>query len=405
MLGSTRAGGRTARATVGRRLSGACLGLVLALAAAGCGVGGGDGGGEDTGGDGRTTLTIGGIFPLTGPQSFLGEYYENGAELRIQELAEAGSDLTVELVAYDDESSPEGSARAAQRLLTRDGAQLLMGTGSVPNTTAVATAANDAEVPFLGISGYTVDAAADPFVFNVAPRSEFAAEVAFQHFMEQGWTNVALLMPIGALGEEGTRIAEVAAEKLGLTIVGSESFDTAAADVTTQLARLRDRNPDAVFSFATGEPAAMVARDMGAIGLDVPLLVSHGNANAGFLELVADQPGQIFVPSGVATAPDTVTDDEERAEVVRAFAEHYREEYGEDPNFFSGMAYDAVSLAAAAAEQSGSTDPAALREALESLQLDAVTASFELTAEDHHGSDASDLALLTVDNGAWARAD
>ncbi|GAB3348536.1 ABC transporter substrate-binding protein [Modestobacter lapidis] len=381
----------------GRKVAIAAAGMTVAVVAAGCG--GGDGGGG--GGGNGETLRVGADFPLTGALSFLGESYERGAELCTDRLNEAGEGPTVELIVNDDESSPEGSARVAQRLLTREQVDAIIGTASVPNTSAVAAAANGAGVPFVAISGYAVDPATDPVVFNAAHRSEDAAAAAFEHFAEQGWTDMALLMANGPLGEEGTRVAELLAEEHGLDIVAQEGFDTTATDVTSQLASLRAADPDVVFSFTTGEPAALIARNMATLGMDVPLLVSHGNATNGFLELVAGIPTRVFVPSGRVMVPDALAEDDVAAEFVAA----YEEEYGEQPDYFAGMACDAVSLVHAAAAEAGSTEPEALLGALEGLGYEGVTATYDLSAEDHHGTTPEQVVLLTVENGEYVLAE
>lgn len=368
-------------------------GMLLAFGAAGCGS-------TDEGGGGGETLVIGADFPLTGSLSFLGESYKRGAELCTERLNEAGNGPTIRLIVNDDESSPEGSARVAQRLLTREQVNAIIGTASVPNTAAVAAAAKGADVPFVAISGYAVDAAADPVVFNAAHRSQDAAAAAFKYFADQGWTNMGLLMANGPLGEEGTRVADALAKQHGLKIVAREGFDITAGDVTSQLASLRAAKPDVIFSFTTGEPAALIARNMATLGMDVPLLVSHGNATAGFLKLASDISTKVYVPSGRVMVPDSLESDDVAAEFVTA----YEAKHSTQPDYFAGMSCDAVSLVHAAATQADSTEAKALTDALTKVSYEGVTAAYKMSPQDHHGTTPDEVVLLTVENGKFVVA-
>jgi ABC-type branched-subunit amino acid transport system substrate-binding protein len=92
------------------------------------------------------------------------------------------------------------------------------------------------------------------------------------YFQKRGITQVALLMPIGPLGELGSSLARKHAPTYKITILGEEKFDVKAPDVTTQLAKLRTLNPQAIMAFTTGEPAALLARNMAQMGMNVATL-------------------------------------------------------------------------------------------------------------------------------------
>lgn len=348
---------------------------------------------------------IGAVFPLTGGLSWLGEYYQKAAQLQVDMINAAGGvdGKPLEMVVYDDQSSPEGAARAAQRLLSRDRVQALIGTASVPVSGALATIAGDQKIPTVVTSGYTVDAKAHPYVFNSAHRTDYAVERPFKHFAKTGIQRVGLLMPIGPLGDLGVGAAQKAAEKLGVTIVATERFNPQSPDLTTQLAQLRARDPQAVFSFVTGEPAAMVARNMQQIRFNVPLLVSHGNATPGFLKMIGPLNADIIVPSGPLSAPETVDPAKPSYAMVRAFNAEHEKRFGEPANYFSGLSADAVLLVAEGLRRAGSAEPAALRHAIESIDgMPGYGGLYHMSATDHHGTSAEDMVLLRPTQKGWA---
>jgi branched-chain amino acid transport system substrate-binding protein len=351
------------------------------------------------------TYKIGGIFPLTGALSWLGEYKKKGAELKVELINKAGgiNGRQLELISYDDQSSPETASRVAQRLVSKDGVIAMIGTASVPVSGAVASIGAKSKIPVIIGSGYEVNAQKEPFLFNSAHKTDFAVARPFQYFQSKGITKVALLMPIGPLGELGSALGRKYAPQYGITIVGEEKFDIKSADVTTQLAKLRTLGPQAVFSFCTGEPAALVARNMNQMGMNIPVLVSHGNANPGFLKFVSSLTLPIIVPAGRAAAPDAVADSDPCKKVILEFSAAHQKKYGEPANYYSAEMVDAIALIAAGLKATGSDDPVKLREAIEKTKgFVGMQGVFNFSPTDHHGTVLSDMMVLTVKDGKWS---
>jgi len=347
---------------------------------------------------------IGGIFPLTGYLSWLGEYKKKGSELKAELINEAGGvdGTPLKLVVYDDQSSPEQAAKIAQRLISKDGAVFLIGTASVPISGAVASIANKEKVPAIIGSGYEVDPKKDKYVFNTAHKTDFAIARPFEYFKKSGMTKVALLMPIGSLGELGSRLARKYAPSYGITIVGEEKFDIKAPDVTAQLAKLKTLNPSAIFSFCTGEPAALVARNMAQLGMKIPLLVSHGNANPGFLRLVKDIDVPILVPSGRATLPHELPDSDPCKKVIIDFSKRHEQKYGEPANYYSAEMVDAVAIIAEVIKRTGSREGEKLVKGIENLKnFVGMQGVYKFSEDDHHGTALEDMMVLTIKDGKW----
>ena len=118
----------------------------------------------------KTPYKIVGIFPLTGYLSWLGEYKKKGSELKVELINKAGgiNGRPLELVVYDDQSSPETGSRVAQRLVSKDGVIAMIGTASVPISGAVASIGNRYKIPTIIGSGYEVDPKKDYFVFRIS---------------------------------------------------------------------------------------------------------------------------------------------------------------------------------------------------------------------------------------------
>jgi branched-chain amino acid transport system substrate-binding protein len=352
----------------------------------------------------KAPYKVGGIFPLTGYLSWLGEYKKKGSELKVELINKAGgvNGRPLELVVYDDQSSPETASRVAQRLVSKDEVIAMIGTASVPISGAVASIGNRYKIPTIIGSGYEVDPKKDSYVFNTAHKTDFAVERPFQYFKEKGITKVALLMPIGPLGELGGGLARKYAPKYGITIIGEERFDVKSPDVTAQLAKLRTLGPQAVFSFCTGEPAALVARNMAQLGMNIPVLVSHGNANPGFLKLVSNVNIPIIVPAGRAAAPDSIADSDPCKKVIVDFNKAHQQKFGEPANYYSAEMVDAVDIIAAALKVVPSAEGDKLRDAIEKTKgFVGMNGIYNFSPTDHHGTVVQDMMVLSIKDGTW----
>ena len=347
-------------------------------------------------------LRIGGIFSLTGYLSWSGRHKRKAAELKVDMINEAGGvqGRPLKLISFDDQSLPAQASRIAEDLVFRHRVAAMVGTGTLPISRAVARIANRYRTPAFINSGYAIDPVNDLFVFNTAHKTEFAIACSFQYFAERGIDRLALLMPEGPLGDLGHWLGKRLAERVGIRIVGEERFDVSDARVGPQLQRLRSLRPFAFFSFVTGQPAASVAETMAAMGLNQPLLVSHGNANPRFLKLVSHSCVPIIVPSGKTMAQDTIAEDDPCRKVVLDFNERHLKRFGEPANYYSAELADAIDLIAEGFRQSGDGDSERLREAVENVRdFRGMQGSYNLSPIDHYGTGIEQIVLLLVHNG------
>lgn len=352
----------------------------------------------------QDTYKIGGLYDLKGHLSWLGEYYRKAGELAVEMINEAGGikGKKLEIIIYDTESKPEESVRAANRLIERDKVLGLTGTATVPNTAAVGQIANKVRIPAVLSSGYEIDHAVDKFVFNTANRNEYAMGKAFEWYKNHGIKKVALLMVLGPLGEAGIKTCERIAPQYGITLVATERFDTLAADVTPQLANLRTKNPEAIYSFTTGKPAALIARNMEQMGLKIPVGVSHGNATPGFLKIVEGITVKILVPTGKIMVVNEVPADDPTKPILVEFNNRHMKKYGEPANYFSGLVRDAVVLLSEGIKVGGNNPPK-IRDAIENVKgLKGVSGIFNMSPTDHYGLKMSDMVVIEPSGSKWA---
>ncbi len=94
-----------------------------------------------------TTVKIGFINSITGPEAPIGENLSNGVALAVEDLAKKG--IKVDLVKEDDVGKPQVSMSAMEKLATRDKVVGVVGLYASVCANAVAKVAENYRVPLL----------------------------------------------------------------------------------------------------------------------------------------------------------------------------------------------------------------------------------------------------------------
>ena len=107
---------------------------------------------SETGGNGDDVIKIGLFQPLTGPSSLMGTAGYNSAKLAVEEINEAGGILgkKVELIPYDDKSSPEEAVKAVTRMIEVDEVDAIIGSLHSGNIQAAGDILEEAQIPLMG---------------------------------------------------------------------------------------------------------------------------------------------------------------------------------------------------------------------------------------------------------------
>ena len=103
---------------------------------------------EATGG----TIKVGVFQPLTGNSAYMGSAGNNAVKLAAKQINEAGGILgkQIEVVSYDDKSSPEEAVKSVNKMLEVDEVDVIIGSLHSGNIQACGDIVEEAQVPLLG---------------------------------------------------------------------------------------------------------------------------------------------------------------------------------------------------------------------------------------------------------------
>jgi branched-chain amino acid transport system substrate-binding protein len=104
------------------------------------------------------------------------------------------------------------------------------------------------------------------------------------------------------------------------------------------------------------QEVALIVKQGRQIGLTMPFIGCDGWANQALIEIGGKAMNGCFFTNHFS--PD------DQSPIVKSFVTKYQEKYGTLPDTFSALGYDAARLLSGAIQRAGSTDPAAVRDAL-----------------------------------------
>ena len=344
-----------------------CLALSLTACGGQSESGAGDADSSAPSGDG--TITLGMIGPLTGSVAVYGTHIENGVKLAIEEINAAGgvtlSDGAHQLaVETKDDQGDATECVNAMNALISDGIQLVVGSATSGCTSAITSIANSEGVVMITPSG-TADSltTAMDYVFRTCFRDSFQGELAAQYALDEGYTKVGVVYCSADTYSAGLRDAFIAAcADRGLDVVAEESVVTMTeVDYTNQFNKMVAAGAELVFTpfyyDVMGPYLVPQARSAGFTG------VLLGGDGVDSTETTIPDGADLSVYNDVYFVNHYSTE-LATSDVSKNFIESYEAKYGETPNNFDALAYDAVYVYKAAMEACGASDAASVQAAL-----------------------------------------
>lgn len=342
-------------------------------------------------GSGSDTIKIGWIGPLSGEAKTYGVSAKMGVDLALKEADFMAGGKRVELVVGDDRGDSTEAVNIATRMLTQDGVSAIVGSVTSDPTIAISALAESYKVPMITgtatAMGVTMndDGTRKPFVFRACFIDPFQGTAAARFAVsELGVKRAAVLYDRGSAYSIG--LAEsfrTTFESGGGTVVAWQSYSGDDTDFSAIMTNVVAQQPDVLYLPDYYARVSLIAKAAKDKGLDVPMIGGDG----------WDSPDLDFatLAGGYFTAHYS---DQDTREAVQNFAQKFQAKYGEKPDSFAALGYDAMSLLLDALGRAGSTDGEAIRAALQSTKdFPAVGGSLSF---DEFGNPIKSAVLLQV---------
>lgn len=351
-------------------------------------------------------ITVGVVQPLTGPASGLGIPVKNGIAIWPKTIAGE----TLKVVVLDDATDPTTGVKDAQRLVTEDKADIIVGSSATPVAIPMADVTAESGTPQLSTAPAGRPPGKDKWFFRLPQSNDVMAFAVVAHMKKQNVKTVGFLGYTDAYGELWLKALTAEAAKNGIKIVATERFARADTSVTGQVLKLTSANPDAILIVASGSGAGMPQKAVMERGYKGKVYQTHAAATQDLMRTAGKDAEGTFVVSGPATVAEQLPDSHPSKAAAIAFVQGYEKAYGPGSrNQFAGHAADAltvlekaVPVALKKAKPGTPEFRAALRDALEGMGRTVLAHGvLNWTAQDHWGYTTETGVMLKVVNGAF----
>ncbi|MFT3801527.1 MAG: ABC transporter substrate-binding protein [Burkholderiaceae bacterium] len=323
-------------------------------------------------------LKVGLMLPYSGTYAALGKAIENGFRLHVDELGGKLGGREIVLFKVDDESEPAKATENVNKLIRRDGVDVLI--GSVHSGVAMAMARAVRENgTLLIVPNAGADAITGPMCAPNVFRSSFSNwQPAYAMGLvagerEKKKTAVTITWKYTA-GDESANGFKEGFEKAGGRVTRQLALPFPNVEFQALLTEIAAARPDAVYAFFSSGAAVKFVNDYAAAGLarSIPLY-GPGFLADGPLEALDASAQGMLTALHYADGLDTPRD--------RAFRAAYAKAHQQQPDVYAVQGYDAAQMLAAGLAAVGGdvSRKAELQAAIENARIDSPRGPFSLS--------------------------
>ena len=335
-----------------------------------------------------------------GKQEVLGMQYAN-VECPTVEIG--GTEYDVELVIVDNESSNEKGPTAASQLVS-EGVSVVLGSYGSGVSIAASDIFAQAGVPAIGVTCTNPQVTeGNTHYFRICFLDPFQGTVLANFAADNFEAKKAYVLT--KLGDDySTGLGyyfQKAFEGLGGEVV-AETFPEGNADFTSYITTAINEGVDVIFAPVSTEAAQLVIDTAAAQGVTIPLLAGDTWDSNVILNAAEGKDVQIYVTTFYQEGGNAEFDANIK-EWLNSDKTALANNGGDDTvAAVTAMGYDAYYVALEALKAAGSTDPAAVNEALWGVTYTGVTG--EISFDEVNGDANRDVAYVKTGNtetGAW----
>ncbi len=325
----------------------------------------------------QAKVKVGFMLPYTGTYAALGTAITNGFKLAVDEGGGKLGGRDIEYFTVDDESDPAKAPDNANKLIKRDGVDVVVGTVHSGVALALAKVARDNNT-LLIIPNAGADEITGPLCAANIFRTSFSNSqpgIAMGRVMaaEKKKTAVTLTWKYAA-GEESIGGFKESFEAGGGKVVKELFLPFPQVEFQSYLTEIAALKPDVVYAFFAGGGAVKFVKDYAAAGLNKTIpLVGPGFLTDGTLEAQGDAAQGLLTTLHYGDGLNTPKNNAFRAAYVKA--------YKVEPDVYAVQGYDAGQLliAGMTAVKGDMGKRADLVKAMESAKLDSPRGPMSLT--------------------------
>ncbi len=299
-------------------------------------------------------IKIGVLLPLTGHQANFGTMEKNSYELAKAKINNAGgiNGRKLEFIYEDDTGKPDVGRAGAEKLINVNQVPMISGGYSSSVTFAAAAVAQQNRTPFLVNTG-SVDKITQPEAFNLTtndgdkfyiyrmnpPVSEYASGLESLLSEVVKPASVYIIHESSAFGTKGAKSFAKTATKLGIKVLGTQSYSSGTVDFKPLLLNVKKANPEIVYMISYVMDASLLMKQSRQLNFTTPKLFV--GAGAGFT-LEAFNENAVKAAENVISA--TLWHQSLPIKGAKEYYDEYVKKFMTEPDYHGAEAYSAATV-------------------------------------------------------------
>ena len=323
------------------------------------------------------TIRFGAAVSLTGANANEGKLTQDGYNFWKKTVNDAGG-LTVgnqrymvDIKYYDDESSPDTSAKLTEKLITEDKVNFVLGPYGTGPTLSASAITEKYKMPMVEANGAAeaIFSRGFRYVFCPITPAKFYLRGIIDACLDKDPSvkTVALLADNDTFSVEVAEGTQAYAKEKGLNVLYYEKVPADTKDVSAQLTQIKPKNPDLFISSGHYQSAALVMKQAKELKFNPKAFgFSVGPALPQFTDSLKDAAEYVF--GGTQWTPSLKFKDEQFG-TAADYATKFKAFAGYDPAYQNAESSCAGQCYQQALAKAGSLDTEKVRDALASLQF------------------------------------
>lgn len=286
-------------------------------------------------------IVIGALYPMSGDMADSGKTMQQGIDMAVEEVNEAGGidGRPVEVIYGDTQGDSAKGMSEAERLITQEDVDVLIGCYQSGVTLTVAQIAEQYQVPLITANATTDSLTSQgyEYFFRLAPTNMMFVRDMIDYIADEKESNpdfkgdsVAVFADNSEVGQQTVEWTKYWAEENGIEYLGAVTYTQGAADLSSEVLDIAGMNPDVLVADCYVSDAILFTNTIKEQGYQPPMIICKGNGftESSYLKATGSSANDIVVATEfvVGSKGQEVTD-------------KYYEKYGENMNGHSAEAY------------------------------------------------------------------
>jgi branched-chain amino acid transport system substrate-binding protein len=339
-------------------------------------------------------IKIGVNVPLTGFAASDGESALNGAKLAVDQINKAGGvdGRQLELVVYDDQASPKESVAIATKLIEKDKVVVGVSCSYSGATRAAAGVYQAAKIPYLSAYGIHPDITrAGDYVFRTSFVGEVQGRAGAKLVGDLLKKNRAVLITLNNdFGKSLSAGFKEKADEYGVTIVNEYAYSIKDRQFGPIVAKVKADKPDVIYATGYFFTAGPLVTQLRAAGVDATIIGQEGFDTQTFIDIAGTAAEGVIITTSLGR--------DSKSQETQDFISQYEKMFNHKTDMVAASGHTAVKVAADAINRAGTTDSAAVRDAIAATNLVASTGTISFNSL---GEIIKDVQVQVVKDGQF----